>query len=114
MKNRYSSLRRPAYEQSSGSEILAGFVAGLLLSILPAAALITALRDGAWPGLQASLSAAEPAAMLRFWVIGGAFSALLFTAGFAAAARLVANVRRRNRQVSLGAMPVTGDEDEQD
>lgn len=114
MKNKYRSKRSLRANQSAPSEILAGFVAGLLLSILPAVALIDALRRGAWPSLQAGLSAAEPAAMLLFWVMGGAITALLFTVGFTVTARLMVRAKLRSRQVSLGAMPVTGDKDEQD
>lgn len=114
MKNRHSSLPQSQNPIASPSEILAGFIVGLLLSALAVAALISALREGAWPGLQASLRAAELPAMLLFWVIGGAVIALLFTAGFAVTARLVINARLRSRQYNFGAMPVTGEEDEQD
>jgi hypothetical protein len=114
MKNKYRSLRNSRASQTAPSEILAGFVAGLLLAILPSIMLIDALRRGAWPNLQASLGAAEPAVMLLFWVMGGAITAVLFTLGFAVTARLVVRARLRSRQYSLGAMPVTGDEDEQD
>jgi len=114
MKNQYRSLRNSRASQTAPSEILAGFVAGLLLAILPSIMLIDALRRGAWPNLQASLGAAEPAVMLLFWVMGGAITAVLFTLGFAVTARLVVRARLRSRQYSLGAMPVTGDEDEQD
>lgn len=114
MNNRYKSIRRPQKTHAAPSEILTGFIVGLLLSTLAVAAFISALRDGAWPRLQASLGAGAMPVTLLFWVAGGAVIALLFTAGFALTARMVVNVRLRSVEPRLGTMPVTGDEDEQD
>lgn len=110
MNRQNSPFRRSQSSVSSPSEILAGFLAGLLLSVLPIAAVLSSLRNGAWPGLQASLRAAELPTMLLFWVAGGAITALLFTTGFALTAQLVINARQRSVRYYPGAMPVTGDE----